>query len=459
MSPLASGHHGEDSDQDGVEPKRRRLIAIASLFMGTLLLMMDSSIANVGLPTIAHELHAPASDAVLIVAAYNLVLAMTLMPFAALGMLIGFRRLFLTGLCVYLAGAAFSWFAHSLMVLLLARAVQALGAAAALSVGSALVRATYPRHQLGRGLGLNTLAAASGGAIAPIIGGMIVSHASWHWVFVAGAPIALATLITGRALPDPDSVAHKFDMAGAVLCAATFGLLISGLRFLTAVHAPAIPVALLVAGGVIGFLLVRYEMSQTHPVLPVDLLKRPAVALSVAAALCCYLASTSVMLALPFRLHSAGFSPAEIGAVIVPYALTAAFFAPASGMLSDHVSPTILGTAGLGVAAIALLLLAHLPAMPTHMDIIIPMALCGVGFGSFMSPNARLIIGSVDAGRAASASSLISTTRMMGQAVGSTFVVALLALGLWPAAPLIATGLVVMACGFSLARRWVAAPE
>jgi MFS transporter, DHA2 family, multidrug resistance protein len=455
MSAFVHGHKGEAAGPDGVVPRRRRLAAIVSLSMGTLLLMMDSSIANVGLPTIAHDLHAPAANAVVIVVVYNLVLAMTLMPFANLGMLIGLRRVFLAGLCIYLTGAVLSWFADSLVVLLAVRAIQALGAAAAISVSSALVRATYPRYQLGRGLGFNTLAAATGGAIAPVIGGMIVSHASWHWVFSAGVPLAVVALIAGRALPDPDSIAHKFDTVGAVLCAVTFGLLISGLRWLTAVHAPAIPAGLIGVGAVAGFLLVRHEMTQPHPVLPVDLLRRPPLALSVAAGLCGYLASTTVLLALPFRLHAMGFSPAEIGGMIAPYALAATVSAPAGGMLSDRVSPTILGTAGLSVATIGLLILTRLATTSTYLDVALPLALCGIGFGFFMSPNARLIIGSVSASRAASASSLISTTRMMGQALGSTFVGVLLALGVWPAAPLAATGLAVLACSLCLVRHWV----
>jgi len=450
-----AGHHGSATGPDGIQNPRRRLAAVIALSVGTLLLMMDSSIANVGLPTIAHDLHVPGPDAVLLVVIYNLALAMTLMPLATLGMLIGFRRLFLAGLGLYLAGALLSWFANTLPLLLLTRTIQALGAAAALSVGSALVRSTYPRHQLGRGLGFNTLAAAVGGAIAPVIGGLLVSHASWHWVFLAGVPLAAIALIAGRALPDPDSAAHQFDKIGATLCAATFGLLISGLRCLTTAS-PAIAAALLGAGAAAGAVLIWHERSQSHPVLPVDLFKHPALSLSVAAAFCGYLASTGIILALPFRLHAAGFGPAEIGEVIMPYALAATISAPTSGMLSDHISPTTLGTTGLSIAIIGLLLLAHLPATPQ--DVAWPMALLGTGFGLFMSPNARLIIGSVTPNRAASASSLISTTRMMGQALGSTLVGAMLAWGIWPAAPLAATALTALAFALSLARRWVATP-
>lgn len=448
-----AGHRGESTGQDGIQNLRRRAAAIIGLFLGTLLLMMDSSIVNVGLPTIAHDLHVPGPDAVLLVVVYNLALAMTLLPLATLGMIIGLRRLFLAGLSLYLIAALLSWFAHSLPVLLFMRTVQALGAAAALSVSSALVRSTYPRHLLGRGLGINTLAAAVGGAVAPVIGGFIVARVSWHWVFLAGAPLACISLLTGRYLPDPDTTAHPFDKIGASLCAATFGLLIFGLRCGTSVSNPAIPAVLLCAGAVTGFFLIRYERSHPQPVLPVDLFRRPALSLSVAAAFCGYFASTSIILALPFRLHSAGFSPTEIGEVILPYALAATIFGPTAGVLSDRFSPTTLGTIGLGIAIIALLLLAHLPATP--LDVAGPMALLGTGFGLFVAPNGRLIIGSAAPGRAASASSLISTNRMMGQALGSTFVAALLTWGIWPSAPLAAAALTTLAFGLSLARRWV----
>ena len=461
LSALA-GNIEEDSTEaapveltDGLQG-RRRLVAIVSLSIGTLLLMLDASIANVALPTIAHQLHVPESQSVLIVVVYNLVLGMTLLPLATLGMHIGLRRLFLAGLAVYMIGALLSWFAHSFAMLLAVRSVQALGSAAALSVGSALVRATYPRNQLGRGLGLNTLAAAVGAASAPVASGLIISHASWHFLFIAGVPLALLAFAAGRYLPDPQIAARHFDKLGAVLCAITFGLLISGLRSLSASHSFLLPAGQLLLSAGAGFLLVRHETGQTHPVLPVDLLKRPALAFSVGAGLCGYLASTCLLLALPFRLHDAGFSPGEIGEVIMPYAAAATISAPVAGTLSDRISPTILGVAGLVIAAISLLLLAHFPERPTHLQVILPMALSGIGFGMFMSPNARLVIGAVQAERAASASSLISTTRMMAQAAGSTLVGALLAFGVWPSAPLIGTGLCVTALGLTLARHWAA---
>jgi MFS transporter, DHA2 family, multidrug resistance protein len=431
-----------------------RLGAVFSVTAGTALLAMDSSIASVALPTIAHELHIAESQSVLVMAVYNLILAMTLMPLAALGVRVGLRKLFLVGLTVYLAGAGLSWFASDLVSLLVVRGFQALGAAAALSVSSALVRGVYPPRHLGRGLGFNTLAAAIGGATAPVLGGLIVSHVSWHWVFVVGVPLAIAACATGGYLPETERAPQRFDALGAVLCAATFGLAIYGLQAATEQHPAWVPTALLVASVAVGFLFVRHETNEPQPVLPVDLLARPVLALSVAGAVCGYLASTCMILSLPFRLHALGFTPGEIGTMIAPYAVTATVFAPTAGMLSDHFSPSALGTIGLVIATVALLFLFHLPSVPTHFDVAWPTALCGAGFGMFMAPNARLIIGSAPPGRAAPASSLVSTTRMMSQAVGSTLVGALLAADAGAASMLLAAALSATAAILSAARLW-----
>ncbi len=431
---------------------RRRLVAALSISAGTMLLIMDASIATVGLPNIARDLGVAPSQSVLVMVVYNLVLAMTLMPFAALGVRVGLRRLFLGGVLAYMMGAGLSWFAGSLYALLLTRAIQAVGAASALSVSSALVRAIYPPRQLGRGLGFNTLAGATGAAMAPALGGIIVSHVSWHWVFVAGVPLAAAAYIAGSALPETPRAAERFDSAGALLCAVTFGLAIFGLQSITRQHHATIPIGLLLASALLAFVFVRHESNVRHPVLPLDLLRNPVMLLSVSAALVGYLASTFMIVALPFQLHAAGFTAAEIGAVLMPYAVTTTICAPTSGMLSDRYHPAALGTLGLIVATIAMLLLYALPASPTHLQVAWPAALCGAGFGFFMPPNARLIIGAAPPGRAAPASSLISTTRMIGQAIGSTLVGALLAANAGAVAALIGAVLAASAAGLSAAR-------
>jgi DHA2 family multidrug resistance protein-like MFS transporter len=412
-------------------PLPRRYFAILAISFGTALVVIDGGIPTVALPTIARDLGVDNSSAVLVVTIYQLVLVMTLLPFSALGDRIGHRRLYQIGQLVFAVATILCFFAKSLPFLLVIRAAQALGAAAALSVSSAILRSTYPASQLGRGLGINSVVVSISAALSPTLGGIILAFGSWPWVFAAAAPFALLSLLLGRHLPEPELQSDDFDLLGAALCAATFGLIISGLE--SAVHgdSPVISAAIVALGLAVAFVFVRRELGETRPIMPVDLLGKPVFALSTIGALTAFVASMAVILSLPFRLeHVYGFSPSEVGAMIAPWPLTTMFVAPAAGALSDRVPAGLLGGIGMAIAAIALAAIALLPAHPTYIDVAWRMILCGAGFGLFLSPNARLIIGSAPRERAASAGGLISTTRMTGQTLGATLVATLLAFGL-----------------------------
>ena len=205
-----------------------RYVAILSVSTGSLLVMTDASIATVALPVISDALHVSASRTVLLITLYQLILAMTIIPFSALGDQVGQRRMYRCGMAVYVLAAISCLWVTSFPVLLAVRSVQALSAAAALSVTFGLIRSIYPARHLGRGLAISTLFSAGGNALAPAIGGLILSVASWRWVFVVGAPLAVASLIAGKYLPDVRGEKQRFDVLGAALCAVTFALIILG---------------------------------------------------------------------------------------------------------------------------------------------------------------------------------------------------------------------------------------
>ena len=415
---------------DGL-PTPRRYTAVAAVSFGTALVVIDGAIATVALPTIARDLNVDSSAAVLVVTVYQLVLVMTLLPFSALGDRVGLRPLYQYGQLIFTAATILCFFARSLPFLLVVRAVQALGAAAALSVSSALIRSIYPAGQLGRGLGVNSVVVSSAAALAPTLGGLILGIAPWPWVFASAVPFAIVSLLLGRALPDPQPRDEPFDILGAVLCAAMFGLVISGME--SAVHgdSPVVSAAIVAAGIAVGTWFVKRELHEARPIMPVDLLATPVMALSVLGAFTAFVASMTLLLSLPFRLeHEFGFSPSEIGAIIAPWPLTIMVVAPLAGALSDRFPAGILGGIGMAISTIGLFTLARLPADPHYIDIAWRMALTGAGFGLFLSPNARLIIGSAPRARAAAAGGLISTNRMVGQTIGATLVAALLAMNL-----------------------------
>lgn len=323
--------HAPSPVNDGL-PRPQRLIAIAAISAGTALVVIDGAIATVALPTIARDLGVAPSSAVAVVTVYQLVLVMTLLPFSGLGDRIGLKRLYQGGQLVFAVATLLCFFARSLPFLLIVRAVQALGAAAALSVSSALLRSIYPARQLGRGLGINSVVVSSSAAFAPTLGGLILGFAPWPWVFASAVPFAILSLLIGRALPAPPRRDEPFDVLGAVMCAAMFGLVIGGLE--TAVHgdSPVISAAIVATGVLVGILFIRRERAEAAPILPVDLLSQPVLALSTLGAFTAFVGSMTLLLSLPFRLqHGFGFAPSEIGAAIAPWPLTTMIVAPIAG--------------------------------------------------------------------------------------------------------------------------------
>lgn len=445
----------EPAASDGLLPLSRRFAAIGSLCAGTALVIIDGGIANVALPSIARDLKVDSSAVVAIVTVYQLMLVMLLLPFAGLGERIGLKRMYQLGQLIFTVATLLCFFANSLPFLLLVRGAQAIGAAGALAVSSALIRSTYPSAQLGRGLGVNSVIVASSAAAAPTIGGLVLAVAPWPWVFACAIPFALISFVLGRALPDTPPRHARFDVLGAVMCAAMFGLVIGGAETWVHGNSPVVSAAIVLTGGLIGWLFVRRERGEDDPILPLDLMEQPVIALSVVGAYTAFIASMTLLVSTPFRLtHEFGWSAAAVGAAIAPWPLTNMVVAPLAGWLSDRVPAGLLGGIGMAISVVALLLLAYLPPDATYFDIAWRMALCGSGFGTFLPPNARLIIGSAPRDRAAAAGGLVSTVRLTGQTTGSTLVALLLAMGVgWGNVPaLVAVGLAVVAGLCSLAR-------
>ncbi len=438
---------------DGL-PLPRRFGAIAALGCGSALVIIDGGVANVALPTIAKDLGVAPSSVVSIVTVYQVMLVMLLLPVAGLGERFGLKRTYQTGQIIFTVATLLCFFARSLPFLLIVRAVQAIGAAGVLSVSSALIRQTYPAKQLGRGLGINSVIVTSSAAAAPTIGGLVLAVAPWPWVFASAIPFAIISILFGRALPNPKPRIAQFDLPSALLSAATFGLVIGGLEALVHGDSPVVASAIVVTGIAIGWVFVRRELGAPAPILPVDLLARPIIALSAFGSLTAFTASMTLLVSTPFRLSALGFTATEIGACIAPWPMTNMIVAPLAGFLSDRIPAGILGGVGMAITLVALSLLATMPADPTWFDIAWRMALCGSGFGLYLPPNARLVVGSAPRARAAAAGGLVSTVRLTGQTMGATLAAALLAAGVGSGAvpPLVAAGLALLAGLCSIAR-------
>lgn len=413
---------------DGLPLPRRRW-AFATVVLGIMLAVLDGSVANVALPTIAAEFQASPSMSIWIVNAYQLAVVVSLLPLAGLGEIYGYRRVYLGGLALFTVASVACALSDSLITLTLSRVAQGFGAAGIMSVNTALIRYIFPRARLGHVLGVNAMIAAGASTVGPSFAGALLAIASWPWLFAINLPLGVAALIIGsRNLPESDLADRRFDLLGALLSAATFGLLITGIDSIA--HGLDWGLVALQLGIGIGaaIWLVRRQLGRATPLVPLDLLRIPVVGLSVVTSITSFAAQMAAFVTLPFLLQTgSGFSPAQVGLLMIPWPLAVAVTAPIAGRLSDRHPPGLLGGIGLALMAIGLVLMATLPADPSPWHIVWRMALCGAGFGLFQAPNNRVMIGSAPRSRSGAASGMLGTARLLGQATGAALVALLFA--------------------------------
>ncbi|MEH2471498.1 DHA2 family multidrug resistance protein-like MFS transporter [Nitrobacteraceae bacterium AZCC 2161] len=417
---MADGNATAPSPADGLSTEQRRWAKLA-IFTALSMASLDTAIANIALPAIAADLKATPADVIWVVNVYQIAMVATLLPLGALGEIVGHQRIYLGGLILFTLASVACAMAWSLDTLLIARVLQGLGGAGVMSVNTALVRFVYPPNQLGRGFGHNALVVATSFTLGPTIASGILSVGSWPWLFAINLPFgALAILIGMKTLPKTSRATHPFDFLGALLSSICLGLLILGID--SAAHHTAAPVVVgeLVAGALVGWLVIRRQADHPAPMLPIDLFRRPVFALSAATAICSFSVQGLAFVSLPFYfediLHR---SQVETGFFLTPWPLVVAIMAPIAGGLSDRYPAGILGGIGLTMLGVGMALLAMLPVEPSIPDIVWRMVVCGAGFGFFQAPNMKALMSSAPAGRSGSASGIVATARLTGQSTGA----------------------------------------
>lgn len=397
---------------------------MAAIMIAVSLATLDTAIANTALPNIAADLHSTPAASVWIINAYQLAMVATLLPFAALGGIVGHRRIYLGGVMVFIVSSVICAMAWSLPSLAAARVLQGIGAAAIMSVNTALISAIFPIHRLGRGLGFNALVVGVSFAVGPTVASIILSFGTWPWLFAVNLPIGLLALSIGwHSLPQTKRSEHGFDPVAAILNVITFAALIFALGEGVQREPAQYVVAAVVVFAIAFALLLRRERGHPAPMLPVDLFRRPMFALSTVTAICSFAAQGLAFVSLPFYFeHVLGRNPVETGFLLTPWSAVVALMAPIAGRLSDRYPPGLLGGIGLAVMAAGMASLAIMPADASVLNIGIRMAVCGAGFGFFQSPNLKALMASAPRERASGASGVVATARLLGQATGAALV-------------------------------------
>ncbi|WP_332750027.1 MFS transporter [Hydrogenophaga sp.] len=369
--------------------------------------------------------------------AYQIASLVMLLPLAALGDRLGYRRVYLVGMLLFVLSSIAAMLATTLPMLTAARALQGLGAAGIMSVNTALVRLVYPSSRLGRGIAINSMVVATSTMAGPAVAAAILSVASWPWLFALNVPLGLLTLWMGRRAlptnPPRTAAAPQFSLIDVLLNVLMFTLVFVGADYLGvrsgAVHsAPLLGWALLAAGVAVGVVYMRRQWHLAAPLFPLDLLRIPVFALSMGSSLGAFCAQMLAFLSLPFLLLEVqGRSHIEAGLIMTAWPLATVLVAPIAGRLIGRYPAGWLGGIGMVVFATGLLLVGLRPEHTTVLDMGWRLALCGAGFALFQSPNNHTIVTTAPLHRSGAASGMLGTARLTGQTFGAVMLAAIYA--------------------------------
>ncbi len=414
--------------EDGL-PQPQRGLAFLTVSLAIMMAVLDGSIINVALPTIAHDQHVSAAHAIWVVTAYQLAVVISLLPLAALGEKIGFRKINLAGLVLFCGASILCAYSPTIEILTFARLLQGLGGAALMSINAALVRHIMPVKLLGRGISRVAMVVAISAAAGPSIASAILAVSSWHWLFLINVPISILAFAMGYfTLPHNKLNGAKFDFGSALLNALALGFLISALGSIGTSHNIPLIIGQFVIAFIAGVALVYRQLYRDIPLLPIDLLRRPVFTGSIIASICAFCAQFIAFVSLPFFFHDViGYSAVKTGILLTPWPVATALTAPLSGRLADKYEAAPLTTIGMIIFAFGLAATVWLPSEAGNYSIILALMIAGAGFALFQTPNNRIMLTSSPRERSGGASGLQSTARLLGQSSGAALAAILIA--------------------------------
>jgi len=410
-------------DAEVALPRVKRDLAYIGIILVVFMTNIDGSIVNVALPQLSRSLAASPQSTVWVTTTYLLAVGCAVPATAALGDQVGRRHLFLTGVPLFTLASLGCALSTSLPMLVAFRAIQGLGAASLFAVIIPIMRMMFPAARMGVIFGINAMATALGVAIGPTLGGIILAHLTWPWLFLINVPIgAVVFALALYAVPKHQGRRGDFDGLGALTIGLAIALFVVGVHLIVDIRTLWIAGLLVVIA--VGFvvLFLRAEDRATRPVLPRKMWNG-VFSLAVLTAFWSFFGQGVAFVALPFLFQSAyGASPLQSALLFTPWPAVIVLAAPLSGRLADRFRPAVLAIAGLVVYLAGLLLLATLGDHPARWWVLVCTAICGLGFAFFQSPNNREMQGAVPMRMASSGAAVLNLNRSVAQSAGSGMV-------------------------------------
>ncbi|WP_049029235.1 DHA2 family efflux MFS transporter permease subunit [Burkholderia seminalis] len=412
---MTHGIHGE-----------KRWYALIVLCLGVLMIVLDSTIVNVALPSISTDLHFTETALVWVVNAYLLTFGGCLLLGGRLGDLYGQRRMFLAGLVAFTLASLACGLAQSQTMLIAARAVQGLGGAVVSAVSLSLIMNLFTEPgERARAMGVYGFVCAGGGSIGVLLGGLLTSSLSWHWIFLVNLPIGIAVYAMSAALLPrrrAPAGAARLDVAGAITVTASLMLAVYGIvGGNEAGWLSTQTVALIGAAAVLLALFIAIEARTAHPLMPLSLFAARNVALAnVIAVLWAAAMFAWFFLSALYMQRVLQYGPLQVGLAFLPANLIMAAFSlglSARIVMRFGIRGPI--AAGLLIAACGLALFSRAPVDGGFVLHVLPgMTLLGIGAGVAFNPMLLAAMSDVDPADSGLASGIVNTAFMMGGALG-----------------------------------------
>lgn len=433
--PVLGARDRTEADEDNYH---WMVLSVTSL--GVLLMGLNTSTLNVALPSVVRHFHADPFAANWILLSYMLINTVLILVFGRLADIFGRRTLYLLGFVVFSLASLLLGLSPNVAVLIALRMVQAAGAALIVTNTTALITDVFPPRLLSQGLGLNVATVSVATLLGPAVGGFFAATAGWRWVFWFNVPLGAIGLIWGAATlrKVPRTGAREpIDVAGNILAFLAIGGLLLALS-LGGVEGWDNPQVLVGIAAFVVFLplFLLVEMRSAYPMVDLALFRNWTYAMANFAAFLNSLARSSPVLLIAIFLQAArGESPFDAGLRVLPVSIGLMVASPIAGALSRWYSARLLSTAGLGISAVGLLILAFTttPTAPYSLTGL-GLGLAGAGSGFFLTPNTTSIMTSIGRAQRGAANGLRSMLQNFGVVVSTALSLAIVTSGLKPAA-------------------------
>ncbi len=411
---------------------RLALILIATSISTFLSTYLTGSV-NMALKAIGAEYSANPSELSLLTSVYLLFTSLGLIPFGRISDIHGPKRTLLCGCAFFvLSNFLVPWVSFNFTSLVVFRGLQGIGAALLLVSNTPIITAVFPRERRATAIGYLSGMVFFGYSVGSYLGGLLIDLFGWRSIFTSAGIAGTIAFFTILVLVPSDHRStdkdRAFDTTGTLLYAAMLIFLQLGAAYLT-----SLPGILMLAGCVLAFaLFVRNQWTSAHPVCDVRLFRANRVfAMSNLAGLFTFTATYGTQYLLSLYLQcNRGLTPSAAGKIMLFQPLMQLFFSPLAGFIADRTSPALVASAGMGMIAAALFLLAGLAQESPFAVIYLALILTGIGISLFSAPNTSMIMGSVPEGKRGMAAATNSLMRNLGMQLsiilcGSAFLIAL----------------------------------